>query len=134
MSNGIKLSPKYGVNPTISVCFWCGKSKNEIAMLGHIGDGRKGEDKEAPMYAVLDYEPCDECKKDMAQGFTVLEATIAPNGSTSVEMQEGVYPTGRYAVIKTEAATQFGKESVSKTDKAFLDSEVFQKLFADYIK
>lgn len=24
----ITLSPKYGVNPTIPVCFWCGEEKN----------------------------------------------------------------------------------------------------------
>lgn len=28
-SNNITLSPKYGVNPTIPVCFWCGESKAE---------------------------------------------------------------------------------------------------------
>ena len=41
MSNSIKLSEKYGVNPTIPVCFFCGMPKNEIALLGHIGDKRK---------------------------------------------------------------------------------------------
>ena len=45
MSNaGIKLSPKHGLNPTIPVCFWCGEERNEVALLGHIGDGRKHED------------------------------------------------------------------------------------------
>ena len=40
MSNaGIKLSPKHGLNPTIPVCFWCGEERNEVALLGHIGDG-----------------------------------------------------------------------------------------------
>ena len=49
MSNaGIKLSPKHGLNPTIPVCFWCGEERNEVALLGHIGDGRKHEDFEAP--------------------------------------------------------------------------------------
>ena len=36
--SGIKISPKYGVNPTIPVCFWCGKQKNEIALMGHMKD------------------------------------------------------------------------------------------------
>ena len=27
----IKLSPKHGLNPTMPVCFWCGKEKNEVA-------------------------------------------------------------------------------------------------------
>lgn len=57
MSNaGIKLSPKHGLNPTIPVCFWCGEERNEVALLGHIGDGRKHEDFEAPRHMVIDYE------------------------------------------------------------------------------
>lgn len=57
MSNaGIKLSPKHGLNPTIPVCFWCGEERNEVALLGHIGDGRKHEDFEAPMHMVIDYD------------------------------------------------------------------------------
>lgn len=40
--SGVKISPKYGVNPTIPCCFFCGKPKNEIALLGKIGG--RGED------------------------------------------------------------------------------------------
>lgn len=32
--SSVRLHPKYGVNPTIPTCFWCGKDKNEIALLG----------------------------------------------------------------------------------------------------
>ena len=60
MSDSIKLSPKYGVNPTIPCCFFCGKEKNEIALLGKVG--KRDEDIEAPMHMVIDYEPCDECR------------------------------------------------------------------------
>lgn len=35
--SSIKVSPKYGVNPTIPVCFFCGKPKNEIALMGEDG-------------------------------------------------------------------------------------------------
>lgn len=100
MSNaGIKLSPKHGLNPTIPVCFWCGEERNEVALLGHIGDGRKHEDFEAPMHMVIDYEPCEKCRANMALGVTLMEATNKPNSVTKVEMQKGVYPTGRYVVI-----------------------------------
>ena len=30
----IKISPKHGLNPLIPKCFFCGKEKNEIAILG----------------------------------------------------------------------------------------------------
>ena len=58
MSKDIKISPKYGVNPTIPVCFFCGEPKNEIALMGKM----KG-DIEAPKNMVLDYEPCEHCKE-----------------------------------------------------------------------
>ena len=129
MSNGVRLSPKYGLNPTMPVCFWCGKERGEIALMGHIGDGRKHEDFEAPRYAVIDYEPCEECKKNMSLGFTVMEATTAPNSVTSMEIQTGVYPTGRFVIIKREAATRiFGNTNTDK-GKAFLESPAFTQMF-----
>lgn len=129
VSNNIALSPKYGVNPTIPVCFWCGESKNEIALLGHIGDGRKHEDFEAPRYSVINYEPCDKCQAQMAQGFTVMEATTKPNRVSSVEIQKGVYPTGRYVVLKNEAAERIFGDLIKGNRKAFLPVEAFSEMF-----
>ncbi len=130
MNNSIKLSPQYGLNPTIPVCFWCGKEKSEIALMGHIGDRRKHKDIEAPKYMVLDYEPCAECKKNMELGFTIAEATSKPNSVTSMPIQKGVYPTGRYVVIKNEAAMMiFGAEN-AKAGKAFMGVETFSQMFA----
>ena len=45
MSRNIILSPKYGVNPTIPVCFWCGEQKPEIALMGRVyeKDSRTGK-------------------------------------------------------------------------------------------
>ena len=129
--SGIKLSPKYGVNPTIPVCFWCGEERGEIAFLGHIGDGRKHEDIEAPRHAVIDYEPCGKCRCNMSQGFTLVEATQRPNGRTSIPAQSGIYPTGNYVVVKPEAIRRiFGDESAKAGGKAYVDSAVFQNMFA----
>lgn len=130
MSNSITLSPKYGVNPTIPVCFWCGKEKNEVALMGRMGDGRKHEDFEAPRHMVLDFEPCEECKKGMELGFTVIEATTTPNSRSSVEIQQGVYPTGRFVVLKIEAAARIFDGIDTKVGKAFLDTQVFTQMFS----
>lgn len=127
--NGIKLSPRYGVNPTIPVCFWCGKEKNEIALMGHVGDGRKHEDFEMPMHAIINYEPCEECAKAMASGFTVIESTETPNWVTNKEIQNGVYPTGKWVVLKHEAAHRIFSGLDDSADKAFLDASVFDKMF-----
>ena len=53
---GIPISEKYGVNPSIPLCFYCGEPKNEVALLG-----RLPRDREAPHHCLLDMEPCDTC-------------------------------------------------------------------------
>ncbi len=123
----IKLSPKYGLNPTIPVCFWCGKDKNEVALMGHIGDGRKHEDFEMPMRAVINYEPCEECQKAMAMGVTIMEATNTPNKATNMEFQKGTYPTGRFVVMKSEAARRIF-EILEETKKIFVGTELFNHI------
>ena len=72
MAAGVRLSPKHGVNPTLPVCFWCGKERGDIALLGRIGGSR---DLEAPRHAIVDFEPCDCCRGKMGLGFTLMEAT-----------------------------------------------------------
>lgn len=129
VSTSVELSPKHGVNPTLSVCFWCGKERGDIALLGRIR-GRDGkEDIEAPHRAVVDYEPCDKCKHNFSLGLTVIEATSEPNEVTSLEIQSGVYPTGRYVVIKPEAAARIFKNIESKATKVFVDRKVFEQMF-----
>lgn len=103
MSNGIKLSPKHGVNPTIPCCFWCGQPKNEVALLGRIDR----EDSEAPMHVTMDYEPCDKCKELIGEGIHVIGATNTPEVENMPPIAGGkehpVYPTGAFFV----AAPQF---------------------------
>lgn len=111
MSAGVKVSPKHGLNPTIPICFWCGKERGEA---------------EAPKNLVLDYEPCDCCRAGMARGFTLMEATDHPNDRGQVAAQAGIYPTGRFLVIKKEVALQaFGDMD---SDKAYVDVATFNRL------
>lgn len=99
MSNGknIRISPKYGVNPTIPVCFFCGEEKNEVALLGRIGKGKN--DIEAPHHMILDYEPCEECKKKMDTGITLIEITDTPNSENQSPIATDAYPTGNWWVV-----------------------------------
>lgn len=131
MSTGLKLSPKHGLNPTIPVCFWCGKERGDIALLGRIGDIGKGEDIEAEKHTVIDYEPCGACLAKMDAGFAVIEATDSPNKITSVPLREDIYPTGRYAVITQRAATRIFGGLADDTSKCFLDDDDFKKIFVD---
>ena len=122
MSNSIKLSPKHGVNPTIPVCFFCGEDKNEIALLGHIGDLRKHEDIEAPMRMVLDYEPCDHCKEMFSQGVLVIEVTRTPLPDNRPPIAKGAYPTGRHVVVRKGVLNFEG-------DKCLMLDNEFEEMF-----
>lgn len=125
---GIKLSPKYGVNPTIPICAWCGKEKNEIVLMGRLGDGRKGEDFEAPKNVLLDYEPCDECRKKWSLGVCLIAVTETPNAEGQPPMPNGVYPTGSWSVIKREAFERIFEEEAPKT-AVCIDAEWYEQMF-----
>ena len=133
MAKNINLSPKHGLNPTIPVCAWCGKEKNEIALMGHIKTDKRGEDPEAPMHCVLDYEPCEHCAEQWGQGIAVLEATV--NKPTPyrppIQQSQGVdiYPTMRYAVITAEAAERIFGGQFLTGQKVLLEDEAFENLF-----
>lgn len=124
----IQLHPKFGVNPTIPTCFWCGNSKNEVALLGAAFKG------EAPAKLCIGYEPCDECEKNMAKGVTFMEASHKPAHDNQHPIQPNVYPTSRWVVVKEEAIGRIiNNEAMAadiiKSGKAFLDVEAFTNLF-----
>lgn len=126
--DGVKLSPKYGVNPTLPLCFWCGKERGDIALLGHIGDGRKGEDIEAPKHMVIDYEPCDECKKNMTLGVTCIEVDETATDNRP-PIGEDCYPTGRWVVLKEKAAQRIFAVQFHGQKKLLVPWQIFSKLF-----
>ena len=127
--NSIELSPKYGVNPTIPLCFWCGKPKDEIALVGRLRNGERGGDYEAPKNMVIDYEPCPNCQMGMAKGITLIEATDHPLSEHQAAMQENAYPTGRWIVIKPEAAKRvFPNLDFEQHKVVFIDHEIYQRL------
>lgn len=119
--SSIKLSPKHGLNPVIPKCFFCGESKNEIALLGKIDR----EDSEAPANLILDYEPCDKCKENWSQGVALIEVVDYPTFNNAPPIQKGAYPTGRYAVVKPEALNVPMKNG----DKALVLKEDFDQMF-----
>lgn len=91
----IPISAKHGVNPTIPICFWCGEQKDQIVLLGRL----KG-DKEAPMNMIINYEPCDKCREGMDTGISFIEVSMEPVVPNQQPISQGMYPTGKLAVIK----------------------------------
>lgn len=118
----IRVSEKYGVNPTIPVCFFCGEEKNEIALLGKITNKQTKEEIEAPMRMVLDYEPCDKCKEAWSKGVALIEVTQKDLGRPNIA--PNAQPTGRVAVLKEEAVPPY-----KAGDKCLMIDTEFEQMF-----
>lgn len=124
--SGIKISPKHGLNPCIPVCAFCGKEKNEIALLGKLKDDAK-----APMSAIMNYEPCNECRANWSKGIALIRTATAPPVKDMPPIQKhdekNLYPTGSYMVVTKDAAKRlFGIDASEGTfilmeDTAFDD-------------
>jgi hypothetical protein len=114
------LSNQHGLNPSIDVCYYCGKEKDNIVLAGLLP-----KDAKAPQKGVYSMVPCDDCKKLMEEGILLIEVK---DGET-----DPVNPvrTGRRVVIKEEAARSlFEKFDTKKHRSAFMEHKHF-KLFMD---
>lgn len=94
----IILSDKYGVNPSLGVCYWCGQDNGEILLLGKL----KG-DVEAPKRAIYNYNPCNPCIQRFEAGIALVEISTTPlvEHHMPIDTQEGqaLYPTGKVVVL-----------------------------------
>ena len=124
----LRLHPEHGLNPAMSICFWCGETK-ELLLLGY-NDG-----KEAPREVLLDYEPCDKCKEQMDLGIMLIQVTTTPQTKGQTPMGEnGPYPTGAWSVVKEEAMRKMLQNSpelllqVLEQRKAFVPKEVWEAI------
>lgn len=127
----IRLHKEYGLNPTCPVCFWCGETKNEVALLGAKYKGQ------APSRMVLDYEPCPKCVEVMKQGILMIEADNAHKlQRPALDRSTDMAPTGRWLVIKDHALSDLGmkpelEEAVRRARRTMIEPALFSQLFGD---
>lgn len=121
----IRLSAKYGVNPSVGVCWWCGEDDGTVILAGLLP-----RDKEAPHRAVWSKEPCPKCVERQATGITLIVAS--PAGSDPPK------PTGQWYVITEDAARRFLSgdmlDATLRSRKAFIEPEVVAMLGLDQIE
>lgn len=127
MSGSIRISEKHGLNPCIPICVFCGKEKNELAILGRL----KGDVK-APMSAVIDMEPCDECKENWSKGVPLIRVTKKKpaNGMPPLQKEgnEEIWPTAQYMVVTEECAGRMFDLETKKGQPVLLEDVVFDKI------
>lgn len=140
--DSIELSPKYGLNPVIPMCFFCGTGKETIILPGRIrrigenGKVIRDSDEEAKPEMFIDYEPCKKCKEQMETGI-VLIGTVEkqlPSKLPPIAKPNGIslYPTGSWIVAKPEfIRTNFAKdlaEKVISDRKCFVPQSMIDKI------
>ncbi len=129
MSRPIRLSEKYGVNPTVCQYFWCGEDTGELALLG-----RMRGDVEAPHRAFINYEPCSDCQKKWDSGIVLLEVISVSKTTNPPIFKDGIHAfTGCYMVVPEELVKQLLNQDsvvdrVIEKRKGFLPPEVFNVL------
>lgn len=108
----VRLHREHGLNPSIKVCYWCGK-EGGIMLLGAAYKGK------APTHMVTSKEPCGECKKLAAQGIVIAEVKNGESGDNPNR-------TGRMIVLKEKAFVRmFGKV---QNRFCYMEEELFSKL------
>ena len=132
MSKGITISPKYGANPSMDLCFWCGQPKGVI-LCGRMHE-KKGDrtDVEAPKGMVIDLEPCGKCKDNFNLGVQIVE--VVDDGSKfhndltfaiRADDNKVKWPTGRFVIMRAESI-KGGKPGM----RMLCDTATMDKIFA----
>jgi hypothetical protein len=128
MSGRILLSEKYGVNPSVGVCYICGEDC-EVVLFGRM----KG-DAEAPRRVVVTKEPCPKCKEWMTKG--VIMISVKDDGSTPAHKSAvGTGEpdrTGGWCVLKDEAIERMlpteHAQACLKSRVCFIDDSAWDHL------
>lgn len=111
--DGVILSPKHGVNPSVARCVCCGKDYG-VALLGKLKD-----DAEAPreIYQGL----CDTCQGVVDQGGVLI--IEVKDGETS----DNPYRTGRLVGCSKE----FKERNNIEDSIVYMRESVFSKVFGE---
>lgn len=144
MARSIPISPKYGLNPTIPICIFCKKPKNELALLGRIqkrdpdtGRAVRGSDIEAPKHMILDSQPCEECLKDFQKGVALIGVVDHPvyenvNPVKKTDTQT-LYVNGDVIVMVADKAEQLFNMPLKPGDKLLVEAPIIKDML-DQIK
>ena len=90
----VRISEKFGVNPSVDTCFICGK-ETDVVLFGTSYKDKNGKTGEAPS-RVCTGQLCDNCKK------VIDEGNIFFIGVKDGERGENPYRIGKIGALKEE--------------------------------
>lgn len=92
---GVRISKKYGINPSVDTCFICGK-ETSVVLFGTSYKDENGKTAEAPK-TVCTGQLCDNCKQIIDKGGIFFIAV------KDGESGNNPHRTGQFAAVKEEA-------------------------------
>lgn len=130
MSEKIRISPKHGLNPCTPICPFCGKEKKEIAILGMLKNDAK-----APMSAIIDMNPCDECESNWQKGVALIRVTKKKpdNGMPPIMHANGqaLYLSAKYMVVTPECAERISGTRYEKGQRVLMEDDAFDRIMEE---
>lgn len=124
----IRLHPQHGLNPTLSLCFYCGQETGEIALLGAAYKG------EAPRQMVTGLVPCAACLRQWGEEGVALveveERVPQQQGPGRPPSKPQQIPTGRWVVVKRDGLRHIitGMEITAEKKVFLLTKEVWERI------
>ncbi len=85
---GLVLHPTYGVNPSISQCYFCLEDL-DVILFGNSWRDKDGNRGQAPMKCgVINMQPCPKCEEHMKQGIIVISIRDDDSGPPPREVDQ----------------------------------------------
>lgn len=125
--SGIKLSKKYGLNPSVLQCPICGK-EFALALFGDNYKNKEGKKAEAPHKVAITGNTCEDCTSIINQGGAFF---IEVKDEDAKKQVENPYRTGRIIAIKKEAAEELFGQSNPVT---YIGETVFEHVFGEALR
>ena len=117
---GIKVSEKYGINPSVDTCFICGK-ETDVVLFGTSYKDKNGKTAEAPRN-VCTGDICDNCKQIIDEGGIFFIAV------KDGESGNNPYRTGQIGALKEEAVQRMFPDFPYKKIN-YMEESVYKQIF-----
>lgn len=117
---GVRVSEKYGINPSVDTCFICGK-ETSVVLFGTSYKDENGKTSESPR-RVCTGDICDNCKQIIDEGGIFFIAV--KDGETG----NNPYRTGQIGALKEEVVQRVFPDFPYKKIN-YIEESVYKQIF-----
>ena len=119
----VRISEKFGVNPSVDTCFICGK-ETSVVLFGTAYKDKNGKTAEAPKN-VCTGDICDDCKKVIENdGIFFIAVKDGERG-------ENPYRTGKICALKEESVKRIFPDFPYKKIN-YIEDTAYNQIFKNF--